>query len=401
MTSYKEDFPFLSGSAVYLDSAATTQKPSRVIEAVTDYLTDTNSNIHRWAYRFAMASEAIYDQSKRAYADFIGAPSAKNIVYRDNATWCFNLLAHSLLEAEWWWFFEEWDNIIISEAEHNSNITVWQDIANKHKIRIQYIPVDLNGAILEKDLHKIIDDKTKIVSITWLSNVTGQVVDLQAISGQIPEYVLFIVDGSQLIGKRKVNVEDLWIDALIGTAHKMFWLTWLGMMYLSDRIMRNVTPIFSGGWSVSHVTHDDHSTLPWYEWRETGTPNVVGTLSLLESLHYIKSIGWVERIQRHDEEIVSYALDELRKIEGIKIIYNTNENHSSIVSFVFSDCDNLWFGSYCWNRDVCIRCWWHCAHILRESVWEERWCRLSFHIYTEKSDIDKVIKLIKERIDKN
>jgi cysteine desulfurase / selenocysteine lyase len=394
----RSDFPifFSHPDLIYLDSAATSQKPESVISTVDHYLRTTNSNIHRWAYAIADQSEELYRQSKERFADFIGAKSAREVSYHYNATMCFNHLAQSLIAGK---VLQPGDSIILPIHEHHANIVPRQMIAEAHNIEIRRLPLTEDFRLDRSALPSLLDDSTKLISLSACSNVTGDMPDLGRIRTLVGSDVLIAIDASQILGKYPIDVSSVDADVLIGTAHKMLGLTGLGMLWVKSSLRKQLVSTYGGGGMVADVTTEWFVRQAGVEGREPGTPHIVGAVSLLAAIDYIEQKG-IDTIAQHDQQLAAYALDKLSDRGWVTIIGRStpDEQRAGIISFVIEGQSSSRIAQTCADRDIAIRCGGHCTFPLRHSIQQDGWCRISFHIYNTEEEIDKVTNLLSDMV---
>lgn len=407
MTTFRNDFPIFTThpDLIYLDSAATSQKPQSVIDAVTNYLSTTNSNIHRGVYQIAEQSEDLYRKSKSRFAQMIGWSSETEVIYHYSATACYNLLAQSLIKSE---ILTPGDSIILGVSEHHANIVPRQMIAEQHNLQIRRLPLDDNYTLDRSALPSLIDDRTKVISLSAFSNVTGDMPNFSQIRKIVGDDIFFCIDASQILGKYPINVSTLRADALIGTAHKMLGLTGLGMLRIQEKRINKLQPARWGGWAIKQVTREWYILQSDIHGREAGTPHVVGAVSLLAAMDYISGIGWVHIIADHDQTLTAYALERLKTIPWLSIIgQNINTfvpfDHSApthrrwgVISFTLDKVTKNHLAQHCANQQIAIRCGWHCTFPLRQDLGQTGWCRISFHIYNTTHDIDSFIHVLQK-----
>ncbi len=386
---YKSDFPiFLSNpKLVYLDNAATTQKPRSVIDAVSTYLQKTNANIHRGIYKIAEESEELYRQSKEKYAELIGA-SSDEIIYTHNATYAVNLVTTSLLRSH---YLKSWDTILLGIRDHHATILPRQVLAEQTWCNISYIGMTEDYRIDWDDFKKKYDTRVKVVSISAVSNTTGTIFPTQEIGKLVKKDTLYMIDASQAIGKIKVNIQNIGCDILVSTAHKVMWITGLGMLYMKKELIKNLQPGLVGWWTVEDVTTQWYTASFWPEKREPGTPNVIAAVALWEALKYIQTIGWIETIMSHDKGLVDYSLSKfLSRQDTISVFWPMNsEDRIGIFSFSpKTNSNQTRIGEMMALKNIAIRCGWHCTYPLWHYLGQAGACRISTYLYNTRSDID-------------
>ena len=378
---------------VYLDNAASTQKPKAVIDWVSDFLKSDYANIHRGLYSLSEKSEELYYQSKCKLADLINCKPSE-IIYSYNSTYCLNLLAQALVNS---WKLWKWDKVLLWIREHHSNILPWKTLSKIFWFDIEFINETSDFEIDWKDFEKKLSKKVKVVSISHVSNVTWQIMQIEKVREKIWEKVFFIVDGSQSVPHMPVDVQQLQCDALIMTWHKMMAQTGLWMMYLKREWIKELNPLILWWWTVKDVSIDDFSLQNNADKREAGTPNIIGAVSLLKALETIESIGWLEKIQEHEKNLIKILVEWFKKrIDKINLIWNLNpENRIWTFSFIANDETNF---NKIWDifaeNDICIRAWWHCAYPLHKSldIW---WSvRISTYLYNTEDDIERFFDIL-------
>ncbi len=405
MRDFKKDFPIFENNPglIFMDSTASSQKPSFVIDWIKEYLENDYSNIHRGAYILAERSEDLYEKSKKKVAEFIGALSWREVIYTYNANYALNFIAWSLRKSD---FFKKWDKVLVSIVEHHANIVPWLILRDEIGIEIEYINVDSDFNLDLDDLKSKLDEKVKIVSVTHVSNVTGQIFDLEKVGEIIKWYnnnILFIADASQSFPHFKVDVKKLNCDMIFFTAHKVMADSWLGIWWAKTELLNNLKPIFSWGWAISWVKkfeYKDNNSLP--EKFEVGTPNMSGAVSLLKALEYIESIWGYEKIEEVEKELIEYTVEKWIKIKekyDIKLLWSLNsKNRVWVFSFLVSWIHSIDLADALAEEDICIRAGQHCAEPFLQSENCSHTCRMSLYIYNDKSEIDRFFKVLEKSI---
>ena len=386
----KKLFPIFNNNPelIYLDNAASTQKPKNVIDWVSEFLENNYSNIHRWFYSLSEKSEELYYQSKCSLAKLINC-KPNEIIYSYNSTYCINLLAQALVNG---WKLWKWDKVLLWIWEHHSNILPRETLSKNFWFDIEFINEDENYNIDRIDFDKKFDKHVKIISLSHVSNVTWQIMEIEKIRKKIWNNVFFIVDWSQSVPHLPTNVDHIWCDALIMTAHKMMAYTWLWMMYLKHEHIKNLNPMILWWWTIKDVSINDFSLQNNTDKWEAGTPNIVWAVSLLKAIEVIQSIWWMEKIQEYEKVLTNFLCKWFNKRnKKIKLIWNTNSiNRIGTFSFMLNNEPNfnkIW--EFFSSKNICIRTWWHCAYPLHKSlkIW---WSvRLSTYIYNTQQDLEK------------
>lgn len=378
---------------IYLDNAASTQKPKAVIDWVSDFLKNDYANIHRWIYSLSEKSEELYYESKCALAKLINSKPSE-IIYSYNSTYCLNLLAQALVNS---WKLWKWDKVLLWIWEHHSNILPWKTLSKIFWFDIEFINQNKNYDIDRKDFDKKFNKKVKVVSFSHVSNVTWEIMQIEKVREKIWEKVFFIVDWSQSVPHFPVDVENLKCDALIMTGHKMMAHTWLWMMYLKHEYIKTLNPLILWGWTVKDVSIDNYSLQNNADKREAWTPNIIWAVSLLKALETIESIGWMDKIQEHEKTLINALCEWFQKRKDpIQLVWSLNPNNR-VWTFSFTINDEKNFNKI-WDifakNNICIRTWWHCAYPLHKSlnIWWS--ARVSTYIYNTLEDIEKFFEIL-------
>ncbi len=388
----KQDFPIFTNhpDLVYLDSASTTHKPNFVIEQTNQYISSSYANIGRGSYPLAMQSEDIYDASKAAVAKLINT-TADQIVYTHSSTYAYNMLAYSLVESG---ILTSWSSIILSISEHHANLVIWQKLSQTYGFLIKLLWLAEDGKLDYMHLESLLDDTVTVVSLTGASNVTGVVTDITRVRQIIGSEKFLIIDGSQLVPNRRVDVQGLWIDALVWTTHKMMWYTGLGILYLNKKWMSRLICPRVGGAVIDTVTIDSYTVQSWSVAWEPGTPNLIAAASYLYALQYFDSIGWYEWWKHYEQELIEYVLEKFAQHNKLILINNQSEGRLWVFSFYATDGSSmLHLGEKLWQLWIYIRTWGHCAHPLVDRLWHGQLGRLSLYVYNTKEDIDQFFNL--------
>ena len=395
---YLKDFPTLSkeknGKRIaYLDSAATTQKPIAVIEAIKDYYEKINANPHRGAYELSVLATEAYDEAREKVRKFINAEGFEEIIFTKNATEAFNLVAMSYGMN----FINKGDEIVISIAEHHSNLIPWQQVAKAKGAILKYMYTDENGEITEDEVRSKISEKTKIVSITHVSNALGTINPVK----EIAEYAhskgaIVIVDGAQSVPHMKVDVRDINADFLIIAGHKLLAPMGIGVLYGKKNLLEKMPPLMFGGDMVEYVYEQEttFNVLP-YKF-EAGTQNVEAAVGLSKAIDYLNEIG-MENIEKHEKELVSYALDKMNKLEYVKV-YGPKEveKRGGVISFQIEGVHPHDVASIFDTFGVCIRAGNHCAQPLMRYMGINATSRASIYLYNDKEDVDRLVEAIEK-----
>ncbi len=394
MNNYKikEDFPILNNSnIIYLDSAATTQKPKVVLDAIKEFYENFNANPHRGAYKLSVDATMIYDRAREKVSNFINAESSKQIVFTRNATESLNLIAYSYgLEN-----LKKEDKILLSIMEHHSNLVPWQYVSKKTGAKLEYMYTDENGEIPDKEIEDKIKDGVKIIGITQVSNVLGTINDIKKIIKKAHEVgAIVIVDASQSVPHMKVDVQDLDADFLVFSGHKMLAPLGIGVLYGKKNLLENMKPFLYGGDMIEYVYEENTTFADVPTKFEAGTQNVEGAIGLDKAIDYLEYIG-MDNVQKIEKELLDYAIEELSKLDFITV-YGPKDvkRRASVISFNVNGIHPHDVASILDSKNVCIRSGNHCAQPLLRYMKIDSTCRASFYIYNTKEDVDRLIEAL-------
>lgn len=349
----KKDFPILQNRNIaYLDSGATTQKPLQVIKAVEEFYENYNANPHRGAYSLSMEATEKYEDTRTKIANFINAKHREEIIFSKNATESLNLIAYSYGVDK----LEKDDEIVISIMEHHSNLVPWQKVAKQTKSKLNYMYINDEFEISDEEIESKITDKTKIVGITHVSNVLGTINNVKKIIKYAHKKgAVAIVDASQSIPHMKIDVQDLDCDFLVFSGHKMLAPLGIGVLYGKKEILNKMTPFLMGGDMIEYVYEQETTFAPLPNKFEAGTQNVEGVIGLGAAIDYIESLGY-DNIQKLEEKVVSYAINELSKLDYLTLYLTPNkENHSGVISFNIKGVHPHDVASILDSEGVCVR----------------------------------------------
>ncbi len=390
----KEDFPILNERKIsYLDSGATTHKPIQVIDKIKDFYNKYNANPHRGAYSLSMEATEIYEDTRDKIASFINAKCREEIIFTKNATESLNLIAYSYGAQN----LKKDDEIVISIMEHHSNLVPWQKIAKVTGAKLKYMYIDDNFEISDEEIKSKITEKTKIVGITHISNVTGTVNDIEKIIKYAHEKgAITVVDASQSIAHMKIDVQKLDTDFLVFSGHKMLAPLGIGVLYGKKEILNNMSPFLMGGDMIEYVYEQETTFAPLPNKFEAGTQNVEGVIGLGAAIEYIERIGY-DNINKIENEIMSYAIEELSKLDFLELYLTKNKkNHCGVISFNIKGVHPHDVASILDTCGVCVRSGNHCAQPLMRYLGIDSTCRASFYIYNTKEDVDNLISGLKK-----
>ena len=392
----KEEFPILSQRVnekrlIYLDNASTTQKPSSVINEIQNYYESTNSNIHRGVHHLSQKATEKYEDSRKIVQKFIGAKSSKEIIFVRGATEAVNLVANSYVKP----LLSEGDNIIISQMEHHANIVPWQLITKEKKAEIRVVPINEAGELLVEDMDDLIDENTRFISLNHVSNSLGTVNPVNKLIQKAHQNdIRIMIDGAQAVQHMKVNVSELDVDFYCFSGHKMYGPTGIGILYGKKEILEKMEPYQGGGDMIKSVTFEKtiYNDVPHIF--EAGTPNIVGAIGLAKAIEFIENIT-IEKIEKHEMDLLNYATEKINSIEGVEIVGNA-ENKASVISFVMRDIHPHDIGTIMDNLGIAIRAGHHCTQPIMDFYNIPATARASFAIYNTEEDVDKLVEGIQK-----
>ena len=397
--SLKSDFPTLKqkingNELVYLDNAATTQKPEKVIKALESYYRSINSNIHRGVHTLSIRATNAYEEARSKVAAFINAEHREEIIFVRGATEAINLVANSYVRP----ILKEDDQIIISQMEHHANIVPWQIICEQKKAELKIIPMNVKGELLIEEIEGMISEKTKFISINHVSNSLGTVNRIEdVIKIAHTNNIRIMIDGAQAVQHLSVDLIKLNPDFYCFSGHKVYAPTGIGVLYGKKELLEKMPPYQGGGDMIKSVTFEKtiYNDIP--NRFEAGTPNIAGTIGLGASIDYLVSIG-IENIAKHEKELLDYATQEIRKIEGVQIIGNAIEK-ASVLSFVIEGIHPHDIGTILDKQGVAIRTGHHCTQPTMDFYGIPATARASFAIYNSRKDVDALINAVKKTIE--
>ncbi len=395
INAIRNDFPILSRTVydrplVYLDNAATTQKPRQVVEAITEEYYNVNANVHRGVHYLSQQATELHENARETVRRFINARSTNEVVFTRGTTESLNLVASSFCDA----FMQEGDEVIVSVMEHHSNIVPWQLQAAKKGIAIRVIPMTDGGELMLDEYEKLFTERTKIVSVTHVSNVLGTVNPVEEIIRIAHEHgVPVMVDGAQSAPHFAVDVQAMDCDFFAFSGHKMYGPTGVGVLYGKEDWLDRLPPYQGGGEMIESVSFErtvfEHLPFKF----EAGTPDYVATHGLAKAIDYVTALG-MDNIQRHEHELTEYAMRRLAEVEGIRI-FGTSERKDAVVSFLVGDIHHLDMGTLLDRLGIAVRTGHHCAQPLMERLGIQGTVRASFALYNTKDEIDALVEGVK------
>lgn len=391
----RSDFPILARKVhgekrlVYLDNASTSQKPKQVISKVSDYYSNTNSNIHRAVYAIAEEATAEYEGARDKVARFIDAPDRRGIVFVRGTTEAINLVAYSWGRQN----IGEGDIIVTTEYEHHSNIVPWQMLVKERGATLEYINIDENGELVLSDLEQhLATGRVKLVAFSLMSNVLGTISDAPKIVGMCRKAgVRTLIDGAQAVPHGPVSVSELGCDFFTFSGHKMLAPTGVGVLHASPEMLESMTPFHGGGDMIREVHRQDTTWNDVPYKFEAGTPSIAQVIGLGAAIDYLDNIG-MENIMRHEAELTQYALERLGQIKGLRV-YGTDDlsKRGGVISFNFHDIHPHDVAQIADDDGIAMRSGHHCAQVLMEKLGVAATSRVSFYIYNTKEDVDALV----------
>lgn len=402
LNKIRKDFPILSRMVydrplVYLDNAATTQKPLCVLDKMREEYLNVNANVHRGVHWLSQQATELHEGARETVRKFINAKSVNEIVFTRGTTEGLNLIASSFSEA----FMQEGDEVIVSTVEHHSNIVPWQLQQPRKGIVLKVIPMDDNGAMDLQAFEKMISQKTKIVSISHVSNVLGTINPVEEVIRIAHEHnIPVVVDGAQSTPHFKVDMQQLDCDFFVFSGHKVYGPTGIGVLYGKEAWLDKLPPYQGGGEMIEHVSFEmstfERPPLKF----EAGTPDYIATTGLATALDYVSALG-MDAIQRHEEELTRYAISQLQMIEGMKLFGVpshadvTRLHHDAVISFQLRDIHHMDMGTLLDRLGIAIRTGHHCAQPLMNRLGVLGTSRASFALYNTKEEVDALVAGIK------
>lgn len=398
----RSQFPILETQVkgkplVYFDNAATTQKPLSVINAINQYYSSQNANIHRGIHHLAELATTAFEETRTAFQVFLNAQHKEEIIITKGTTESINLVAHSFSELS----IEKGDEIIISTLEHHSNIVPWQMACQRKGAILKVIPINDEGDLILSDFEKLLSSKTKLVAITYVSNALGTINPIKEIIEKAHAFgAKVLVDGAQATSHLQVDVQELDCDFLALSAHKMYGPTGVGILYGKKELLDAMPPYQGGGEMIAEVSFEEttYNELP-YKF-EAGTPNIADVVATKAAIEFINSIG-LKNIAAHENDLLSYATEQLLQVEGLTII-GTAKNKASVISFAIEGVHHQDLAILMDNLGIALRTGHHCTQPLMKRLGIKGTTRASFAVYNTREEIDyflislnKVLKMLR------
>ena len=398
----RNDFPILSRTVydrplVYLDNAATTQKPLCVLDTMREEYLNVNANVHRGVHWLSQQATELHEGARETVRKFINAKTTNEIVFTRGTTEGLNLIASSFCEG----FMDEGDEVIVSTVEHHSNIVPWQLQAARKGIVLKVIPMDDNGVMNLDEFEKMVTSKTKIVSISHVSNVLGTINPVEDVIRIAHEHdIPVVVDGAQSTPHFKVDMQQLDCDFFVFSGHKIYGPTGIGVLYGKEDWLDKLPPYQGGGEMIENVSFEKSTfERPPLKF-EAGTPDYIATTGLAKALEYVTDLG-MDAIQKHEEELTRYAIMQLRKIEGMKLFGVAEDadlstlRHDAVISFQLRDIHHMDMGTLLDRLGIAIRTGHHCAQPLMDRLGILGTSRASFALYNTTAEVDALVAAIK------
>ena len=398
----REDFPILSRKIhgkplVYLDNAATTQKPSQVIDSLVNYYENFNANVHRGVHSLSMEATDMFEQARVKVSDFVNAETPETLIWTRNASESLNIVAHSWARTH----IGEGDEILLTPMEHHSNLVPWQELARIKGANIRFIPMTEDGLLNLEDIESLINEKTRLVSVVHMSNALGTINPVKEL-GQMAHSVdaKFLVDGAQSVPHMPTDVQDMDCDFLAFSGHKMMGPTGIGGLYVKMDTLETMEPFMTGGEMVLEVTYEKASWADLPMKFEAGTPNIADAVALGAAVDYLENLG-MDNVHQYERELTSYALEKFSEVEALGIdLYGPRDtnNRGGILSFTTAEVHPHDLGTILDRMGIAVRTGHHCAMPLIRSLGVAATARASFYIYNTIEEIDALIEGITEAL---
>lgn len=391
----REDFPILSRQIygkplVYFDNGATTQKPLCVLDAMRNEYLNVNANVHRGVHYLSQQATDLHEAARETVRKFINAPKVEEVIFTRGTTESLNLVVSSFGDR----FLSEGDEVIVSVMEHHSNIVPWQLLAAKKGIAIKVIPMTDEGDVIMEEYEKLFNEKTRIVSITQVSNVLGTINPVKEMIRLAHEHeVPVMVDGAQSTPHMKVDVQDLDCDFFAFSGHKIYGPTGIGVLYGKEKWLDEMPPYQGGGEMIESVSFEKTTfeKLPFKF--EAGTPDYVATHGLATALNYVTELG-LDNIFAHEQELTRYAMEQIKEIPGMRL-FGTSQHKDAVISFLVGDIHHLDMGTLLDRLGIAVRTGHHCAEPLMHRLGISGTVRASFALYNTKEEVDALVAGIK------
>jgi cysteine desulfurase/selenocysteine lyase len=395
VTAIRQDFPVLEREVggqplVYLDNAATSQTPERVIEAISHYYRHYNANVHRGIHQLSQEASIAYEEAHDRVAEFVGADGREEIVFTKSTTEAMNLVAYS-------WGLNELgpgDEVVLTEMEHHASLVTWQQIARKVGAEVRYIPVTEDGYLDMDAAAELVTDDTAMVSAVHVSNTLGTTNPVGELADLAHDHGAYLfVDAAQSVPNRPVDVGEMDADFLAFSGHKMCGPTGIGVLYGKEHVLESMSPYLYGGDMILKVTYEESTwnELPWKF--EAGTPNIAQGIGLAEAIDYLDDVG-MERVQRHEEMLAEYAYDRLTEQGDVEVYGPPGDDRGGLVSFNLDGVHAHDLSSILNDHAVAIRAGDHCTQPLHDKLGAAASARASFYLYNTREEVDKLVEAV-------
>lgn len=393
IASIRKDFPILNSKVngkqlVYFDNAATTQTPKVVIDAIVSYYSTLNANIHRGAHYLSQKATEAYEGARKKIQKHLNAKNSSEIIFTSGSTHSINLVANGFID-----LLKSGDEIIVSHLEHHSNIVPWQMLCEKTDAIMKVIPMNQDGELIFSEYEKLLSNKTRVVFVNHVSNALGTINPVKEIISKAHEFgAAVLIDGAQALPHFEVDVKDLDVDFYVGSAHKFYGPTGVGILYGKEKWLNKLPPYQGGGEMIDEVTFEKTTYAKLPNKFEAGTPNISGVIASGIAIDYINNIG-LKTILKYEDALLKYATEKLLEIDGIKIYGNT-DNKTSVISFNLGNIHHYDIGSIIDNEGIAVRTGHHCAQPIMDYYKIPGTIRLSLSFYNTKEEIDSLISAI-------
>lgn len=394
----RNDFPILARSVngkplVYFDNGATTQKPQAVIDAISDYYSRYNANIHRGVHRVSQEASEAYENARAVVQQHLGAAAPNEIVFTRGTTESVNLVAYSFLREK----LNAGDEVLITEMEHHSNILPWQQLCEEKNAKLVVVPANENGALETAEVEKRLNAKTKLFAFAHVSNTLGTINDAKALTALAhAKNIPVLIDGAQAVPHMAVNVTDLGCEFYCFSGHKIYAPTGIGILYAKGNLLNEMIPYQTGGGTIKTVTFEKTTYVEGPLKFEAGTPNIEGAIGLAAALNYVNAIG-MNTVAAHEHELLIYATGKLSAIGGMRFIGTANQK-AGVISFVVGNIHPFDLGTLLDQQGIAVRTGHHCTQPLMEKFGVPGTVRISFGLYNTKEEIDLLIAALQKAV---
>ena len=385
----REDFKLINNDIIYFDNGATTLKPYILADSITNYYNNYSANTHRGDYDMSLKVDTMFETTRELVRQFINAKSSNQIVFTNNTTDSLNKIIFGYFKN----YLKEDDEVLITKSEHASNVLPWFELYNDVGIKVNYIPLNEEHKVTLDNVIKSITPKTKVISIAHITNVVGDIRPIKEIIEYAHKHdIKVIIDGAQSVPHIKIDVNELDMDFLAFSAHKMCGPTGVGIIYVNENLLNDIKPIIYGGGMNSSFEYDgtkEYNDMPYL--LEAGTPNIAGIIGFGSTINYLLKIGMIN-IENYEKELRKYAIEKLKQVKNI-IIYN-EKSESSIITFNIKNIFPQDLSIYLNKYNICVRAGNHCAKILKDELGIKNTCRISLYFYNTKDEIDKLVEVL-------